>query len=665
MVGNFLPVRTPLPAPRSRPLPYGALVGIVAVLYFAKEVLIPLALAILFSFLLGPVARRLERLGIWRVPSALMVAAAFFAIFAAICWVTAHQVMDLAGKLPGYQDNIQHKLQDLRGSGGAIKTAAAVLANIERKSEAPAATPGVAAAAVPALLAIPPAAEAEKPPLPVRIVDPPATAPQFLRDMFGSLLTPLGTALVVIVFTIFMLIQREDLRDRLLHLTGPERLPITTQAVDEAGQRVSRYLLMQVAVNVTFGAGIALGLFFIGVPAPALWGILAASLRFVPYVGVWISAAGPLALATGAFASSWPVAETLGLFVALELVTGNAVEPWLYGASTGLSPVAIIVAATFWTWLWGGVGLLLSTPLTVCIVVLGRYVPQLEFLHTLLGDEPVLPQDARLYQRLLAADQEEISQLVDEYLTEHPVAEFYDSVLIPTLNLTQTDAQLGNLGADRQEFILQTTRTLVDELRERPAEELTPRAAAEAATAAAAETAAQPVPPARATPAQAQDLPLRVLILPVKSAADELAGDMLAHLLTLGGIGSKALSHKALANEALDAFAGCEADIVCLSLVRPFAVMQARYLAKRMRARYPQLKILIGLWDVKRPAVGSRKNLQTVHADWVVESLGDAISQICPIVHCLPTPALEATAEDAVRVARQTLASASSGGIPN
>ncbi len=622
-------------------------------LYFAKEVLIPLALAILFSFLLGPVVRRVERLRFWRVPAVLMVTAAFFGVFAAVGWVTTHQVIELAGKLPSYQDNIQHKLQDLRGHGGAIKTAATVLENIEKKSEAPAVSPRLIESSVPPLLAPLLTGDiVEKPPLPVRIVVPPATTPEFLRNMFGTLLAPVGTAFVVIIFTIFMLIQREDLRDRLLHLTGPERLPMTTQAVDEAGQRVSRYLLMQVTVNVTFGAGIALGLFFIGVPAPSLWGIFAASLRFVPYVGVWISAVGPLALAMGAFKSSWPVAETLGLFVVMELVTGNAVEPWLYGTSTGMSPVAIIVAATFWTWLWGSVGLLLSTPLTVCIVVLGRYVPQLAFLHTLLGDEPVLPEDARLYQRLLAADQEEISQLVDEYLVEHPVAEFYDGVLIPTLNQAQTDAQQGSLAPDRQEFILQTTRTLIDELRERPSDELIPKAAVEAAAGkGAADEPTKAAPALSVPPAHAEDLPLRILIVPVKTAADELAGDMLSHLLTLAGVGSKVLAHRALVNEALDAFAECNADIVCLSLVRPFAVMQARYLAKRLRTRYPQLKIVIGLWDAKRPAVGSRKNLQSVHADWVVESLGEAISQVCPVVHCLPNPAVEATKEAAVETA--------------
>ena len=615
--------------------------GIVAVLYLAKEVLIPLALAVLFSFLLGPVVRRLERLGLWRVPAVLAVTAAFFGLFAAVGWMTAHQVAGLAAKLPAYQGNIQHKLQALQGQGGGISKAVTVLAEIEKKSETASAAP-----TPPPMLAPVLPTEPEKPPLPVRIVGPPSSAPQILRNTFGSLLVPLSTAFVVVIFTIFMLLQREDLRDRLLHLTGPERLSMTTQAVDEAGQRVSRYLLMQVTVNVTFGAGIALGLFFIGVPAPALWGILAASLRFIPYIGVWISAAGPLAVAMGAFRSSWPVAETLGLFVAMEVVTGNAVEPWLYGTSTGMSPVAVLVAATFWTWLWGGVGLLLSTPLTVCIVVLGRYVPQLEFLHTLLGDEPVLAHDERLYQRLLASDQEEIAQFVDEYLVAHPVAEFYDQVLIPTLNLAQTDARQGSLSAERQDGVLQVTRTLVDDLRDRSPDALVPAVVAETTVGAAPAVPAAPA-------SHADDLPLRVLILPVKTVADELAGDMLSHLLTLGGVGSKVLSHKALANEALETVAAGEAGIICLSLVRPFAVMQARYLAKRLRTRYPEMKILIGLWDVKRPAVGSRRNLETVHADWVVESLGDAISQLCPMVHCLPNPALEATPEAALQAASE------------
>ena len=648
------PVRSSLPAPHSRRPPYSALVGTVVVLYLAKEVLIPLVLAVLFSFLLGPLVRRLEHLHFWRVPAVLTITVAFFSLAGALGYVTMHQVSDLAAKLPSYQDNIQRKLKSLRGEGGSLKIAEKVLANIQSKAaESPETTP-VSGAPAGSSLTAPPTAEADKTPVPVRIVEPPASAPTFVRNLFGPLLGPLGTAFIVVIFTIFVLIQREDLRDRILHLVSPERLSITTQAIDEAGQRVGKYLLMQATVNVCYGSLVALGLFFIGVPAAALWGLLAALLRFIPYLGAPISAVGPLALSMGAFESSWPVLETVGLFVTLELLTANVAEPLLYGSSAGLSPVAILVAATFWTWLWGGVGLLLSTPLTVCIVVLGRYVPQLAFVHTLMGDEPVLPQDARLYQRLLAADQEEVSEVVDEYLAEHPLAEFYDAVLIPALNHAQSDARQGNLAEDRQEFILQTVRTLVDDLRDRPPETLVPLAAAEAGRdAAEARTDAADAKPAVPLPApKAADLVTRVLIVPVKTELDEIAGAMLAHLFALGSVGSEVLSAKALANEALEAVERLGVDAVCLSALRPFQVMQARYLAKRLRSRFPDLKIMIGLWDSQRPAVGAHRNLESVHANWVVDTLAKALTDVCPVVNCKASPALEMSKEAAVEEAK-------------
>ena len=613
-------MRSPLPAPHSRRLPYGALLGVVAVLFFAREVLIPLALALLFSFLLGPPVRRLERHGLRRVPAVLGVALTFFCFFGLIAWLMASQVIDLAGKAPTYQEHIQHKLDSLRGRGGSLQKAVQVIETVQKQAAAdnnggkeplPAAAP-------------------EATPLPVRVVEPPASPPLFLRNLFGPLLGPLGTAGIVVVFTVFMLIQREDLRDRLLHLAGPERLPLTTQAVDEASQRVSRYLLAQVAVNLTFGVLVTAGLFFIKVPNAALWGLLAALLRFVPYVGVWMAAAAPLLLSLALSDAWWPVLWTFGLFVTLELLTGNAVEPWLYGSSTGLSPAAVIVAATFWTWLWGGVGLLLSTPLTVCIVVLGRYVPQMAFLHALLGDEPVLAPESRLYQRLLAFDQEEVSQVVDEYLTEHPVVDFYDAVLIPALNQAQKDAHLGNIGDDRQAFVQQTVDTLLEELRDRPPGTLSaPKAV--------------PQGPGSA-PTPSADLPVRVLIVPVKTDGDALAGRMLAHLLALGGVGSETLGAHALANDALDALAKNGADLVCLSALRPFAVMQARYLAKRLRTRFPQVKILVGLWDTKKKAVAARRNLETAQADWIVDTLAEALSQVCPVAHCQPCAALASAA---------------------
>ncbi len=645
-------MRSPLPAPQARRLPYGVLVGVIVILYFAKEVLIPLALALLFSFLLGPVVRRLERLGLGRVPGVLTVAAGFFCLAALLGWMMVSQSIELAGKVPSYQGNIQHKLEALRGRGGSFQTAAHVLEKLQQNASEASPAEGHTEKAndKAADRTRDAAARPPPPPQPVRVVEPAATPLQFLRNFFGPLLGPLSLVGIVIIFTVFILIQREDLRDRLVHLAGPERLPITTQAIDEAGSRVSRYLRAQVTVNVGFGSVVAVGLYFIGVPNAALWGLLATVFRFVPYVGVVAAATAPLLISLAAFDTWRPLALTVGLFAALELTIANAVEPWLYGTSTGLSPVAVIVAATFWTWLWGGVGLLLSTPLTVCIVVLGRYVPQLEFLHTLLGDEPAVPVDAKLYQRLLAFDEEEFSSHVDEYLTAHPVAELYDQVLIPLLNQAQHDARTGSLGEDRQEFIRQTVRTLVEDLRERPPEALAPPPVAEGGTDQAGKAAAATVAAAKALaapPPPAVDLPVRVMVLPVKTEADETAAIMLGHLLTLGRIGNEVLSAKALAQEAVEAVAARGPEVVCLSAVRPFAVMQARYLAKKLRTRCPDLNIMIGLWDPRRPSVGAHRNLANAPSDWIVDTLADALTRICPVVQCLPEPALGASPEEA------------------
>ena len=619
-----------LPTPRSRKLPLSALVLTLVVLYLAKEVLIPLALAVLFSFLLAPLVRRLERYHIARVPAVLLVTLLVVCAFAGIAWITATQVVDLANKIPSYQGNIQSKLDALRGQGGSLRSAADVLAKIDQKAAASAKTAtqqtGAHSTASPVNRD---AGEPDQPPLAVRIVEPPASPPQFLRNLFGPLLAPLGTAGVVVIFTVFMLMAREDLRDRLLHLAGPERLPLTTQAVDEAGSRVSRYLQAEVAVNLTMGVAVAAGLFLIHVPNAALWGLLAALFRFVPYVGFWLSSLAPLALSLAAFHSWWPVALTAALFITLEVITSNAIEPWIYGASTGLSPVAVVIAATFWTWLWGGVGLLLSTPLTVCIVVLGRYVPQLEFLHTLLGDEPVLPLDTRLYQRLLAFDQEEVSELIDTCLTTGSYAELYDEVIIPTLNQSQVDAQHGALGEDRQQYIRQTLRTLAEELCERPPVVAAPAEEAPGTLATASVAAG-------AGAAAAEPLPVRVLILPVKTDADEIAGLLLKHLLTGAGIGSEVVPFKALVSEMVAEVSQRAVPMVCLSAVRPFAVMQARHLAKRLRSALPDLKILIGLWDAKTAATASRHNLAGAHADWVVSSLIPAVDQVRQIVQSLP-----------------------------
>ncbi len=610
---------TPVPNAASRKPPLVSIVLVVAILYVAKEVLIPLALSILLAFLLGPSTRRLERVGVWRGLAVTLVAGVFFLALSGIVWTVVNQAVDLAGKLPTYQNNIVRKLTSLRGPGGnSLTKAAQVVESINKQlDDAPAATGGGDAAETP----VRPGTRGNRPvaspnnaptgetaPLAVRVVEPTLSPTKLLGNLAGPILGPIGTAGVVIVFTIFLLLQREDLRDRLLHVGGgAERLSVTTQAADEAGKRVSRYLVSQAAVNLTVGTLLALGLWVIGVPNAALWGLLMALLRFVPFLGAPIAAAFPLLLSLAVFDSWRPMLLTVGLLVGLELVFVNVIEPMVFSHSTGVSSLAVIVAATFWTWLWGPVGLLLATPFTVCVVVLGRYVPQLEFLHTLLGDEPVLPPDARLYQRLLAGDQEAVAELTDEYLAEHSPAELYDAVLIPALNQAQTDARDGKMPAEREAAVRQTTEALLEDVHERG------RAAAAPAT-----NGAGTAPPAQ---------PPCVLILPAKTGADESAGQMLAHALALNNLPAEALSHKLLVQEVLDRVAATGVTVVCVSVLRPFAVMQARHLCKRLRARNPSLRIIVGLWDTKNAPEGSRRHLQD-SADGIENTIAGAVAAL-------------------------------------
>lgn len=612
---SILPVTTPTRG-RFSPL---TLVLTIAVLYLAREVLIPLALAILFSFLLGPAVRKLERRGMWRWAATTLVAGAFFLTFAGVGWIVFNQSLDLAGQLPTYQDNIQQKLTSLRGpAGGSFRRAAKAVENINKNLQE-AGTDAAVEAAAPNTSTNPVTGKREDsapPPVAVKIVEPSFNPSQMLGNILGPVLGPLGTAGIVIVFTIFLLLEAEDLRDRLLHLAGSERLSVTTQAVNDAGKRVSKYLRMQALINTSYGLAVAGGLWAIGVPSAGLWGLLSGCLRFVPFLGVWVATAFPLIISFAAFDKWTPMVETVALFAVLELVVCNVFEPWLFSASTGVSTVAVVVAATFWTWLWGPVGLLLATPLTVCIVVLGRYVPQLEFLHTLLGDTPALPPDSRLYQRLLAFDQEAVAEIADEHLKENTPVDFYDHVLIPALNQAQLDTRQGRLGEDAQAFIRQTTHTLVEELRERPrgtfvsglgAPQTIDSTQGKAATVTAGLAKLE-------EPCPVAPLTVKVVILPARNEADEAAGNMLAHLLALDCIGTAVLSSKLLVQEMLGAVAEHRPALVFISALRPFAVMHARYLSKRLRAQDPSIKIVIGLWDAQKEGTLTGSPTTTVTA---------------------------------------------------
>ena len=416
---------------------------VVAALYLAKGVLVPLTLAVLLSFLLSPVCDWLERRRLGRIPAVLVTAILGFAALGAVAWTAVVQMTDLAPKMPEYQDNLQSKLHS------ANEYLSAALTKVTRTAQEMGQS-------------LPPSELADElqgrkePTYAVRVLPSPASPLQVLGGTFGAILYALGSTGIVILLVVFFLIRREDLRDRFIRLVGQGHVTVTTQMLEDAATRVSRYLATQFLINFTFGVAVGIGLFVIGVPNAILWGILATTLRFIPYIGPWIAAAMPIGLSM-AISTNWlaPIL-TLGLFVVLELISNNVIEPWLYGKSTGVSAVAVLIAAVFWTWLWGIAGLLLATPLTVCLLVIGKHVPQLSFLNILLGNEPVFEPKKRVYQRLLAGDQEEAAELVEEFLEHQPLVEVYDTVLIPALALAETHWHRGELDEGRHKFILES-----------------------------------------------------------------------------------------------------------------------------------------------------------------------------------------------------------------
>ena len=378
------------------------------------------------------------------------------------------------------------------------------------------------------------------------------------------------------ILVVFFLVRREDLRDRFIRLAGKSQATVTTQMLEDAATRVSRYLSMLFLINASFGLAIGIGLYLIGVPNAVLWGILTAVLRFVPYIGTWIAAVAPICLAM-AISTGWlaPIL-TLGLFAALELFCGNVLEPWLYGRGTGVSGVAVLVAAVFWTWLWGIVGLLLATPLTVCLLVIGKHVPQLSFLHILLGNEPVFEPKRRVYQRLLAGDQEEAGELVDDDLENKPLVEVYDTLLIPALALAETDWHRGELDEGRHNFILQSLKEMINEKAED-----------------------QPEVPAKEGIEEGSPLRPCILCLPARDEADEIAGMMLAQLLATGECLVQSVAFTAAASAVIDLVAKRKPDVVCISATPPVAVMHARHLYKLVRGRFPKVPVVVGLWNAE------------------------------------------------------------------
>jgi predicted PurR-regulated permease PerM len=469
-------------------------VVVIAALYFARDVFVPLALALLLSFALGPLVMLLRKWRFGRMPSVIAAVVLAFILIFGLGSVIGSQLAHLAENLPQYQSNVAEKIHSLQGSTtgrGIMGRASAMLKRLsdEIARKPPAVTPR-------APVAVPSAARpASQPvPIPVEIHQPEPTALQVLQTIIGPLLQPLATTGLVIVFVVFFLLQREDLRDRFIRLAGAHDLQKTTKGLDDAARRLSRYLLMNLAINATFGILIGAGLWVIGIPNPVLWGILAMLLRFVPYIGPIIAAVFPALLALAIDPGWTMLVWTLCLFLVVEPLMGQVLEPLLYGHSTGLSAVAIVVSAAFWTWLWGPVGLLLSTPLTLCLVVLGRHVERLEFLAILLGDQPALTLEENFYQRVLANDPDEAAHQAELYFKTKPLAEYYDEVAIRGLALAQLDVNRGVLEHARRVQIKEAVLGLIDDLSDHSDAPPAPAADADADMP-GSEAAAAPPPP--------------------------------------------------------------------------------------------------------------------------------------------------------------------------
>jgi len=550
---------------------------VIAALYLAKGVLVPLTLAALLSFLLSPVCDWLERRRLGRIPAVLVTAILGFTTLGGVTWTAAVQITSLAPKIPEYQSNVEAKLSSVNAYAVAALRKVTRTAQEMGEKISPTELAEAGVGTVDQLYS-------------VRVVTSPASPLQIFGGMFGTLLEVLGTTGIVIVLVVFFLLQREDLRDRFIHLMGKGHVTVTTQMLEDAGTRVSRYLSMLFLINVTFGVSVGIGLYLIGLPNAILWGILAAVLRFIPYIGPWIAAAMPLGLSMAISPGWFAPLLTVGLFVLLELFNNNVLEPWLYGRNTGVSAVAVLVAAVFWMWLWGPAGLLLATPLTVCLLVVGKHVPQLSFLGILLGNEPVFEPKDRIYQRLLAGDSEEATALFEGYLEHQPLVEVYDTVLIPALALAETYWQLGELNEGKHNFITECLKEMIQDQGERQQELL-----------AKPETAGAPVAVGDSIRVdEINSSRLSIICLPARSQADEIAAMMLAQVLETSGCRAQAKPITALAGEMVDLVEQCTAaDVICISATPPAAVMHARYLSRRLRGRLPKVKLIVGLWDAQ------------------------------------------------------------------
>ncbi|HYZ24070.1 MAG TPA: AI-2E family transporter [Rhodopila sp.] len=591
-------------------------VVVVAGLYLGQTVLIPITLAVLLSFVLAPLVNLLRRIWFGRVLSVLVAVILALGVILAVGGLIGTQIADLAQDVPRYASTIHAKVATVQGF--AARQMAAIMRGLP---ETPPQKPPPSQPGTP---------EAPKPNL-VQIYQPPPTATQLAERVLTPIVSPLATTGIVLIVTIFILLQREDLRDRLIRLFGSSDLHRTTAAMNDAARRLSRYFLTQLGINTAFGVITGAGLFLIGVPSPLLWGIVGLLLRFVPYIGAPLAAALPVALAA-AVAPGWSMMlGVIALYAVTELIMGQVVEPLLYGHSTGLSPFSVVVAATFWTWLWGPIGLILSTPLTLCLVVLGRHVERLEFLDVILGDRPALTPVESFYQRMLAGDPDEARDQAELLLRDRALSSYYDEVALKGLQLAAVDATRGVLTEAQSERIRRAFTALLEDLDEY--EDTEPKNGRNEDAATTPTRSEQDVPrhpppggtvPETLPPAWQGEAP--VLCIAGRGPLDDAAAAMLAQLLRKNGLKTRVAPHSAAERGTIAALDVTGVQMICLCYLELSGTpSHLRYLLRRLRQHAPHTRLLVGLWPIEQEILIDDRLRSAVGADFYTSSLRETV----------------------------------------
>ena len=571
---------------------------VIAALYFGRPVLVPFALAVLLAFALSPAAEFLRRTGLPRAIAVILTVTTAVFLIGGFGTFVGTQIGLLAADLPHYQVNLTHKIESVRGAAAGnsiVSNASALFANLDKaivdrpRNNAQPATP-VLRQNGPRVI-------------PVEVRQPDLAPFQVIESIIDPLLEPLATLSLAIIFVVFILLQKDDLRNRFISLVGSRDLQRTTLLIDDGANRLSRYLLLQTSVNAGVGLFIGIGLWLCGVPNPALWGLIAGLFRFVPYIGMPAAAVLPLALALAVDPGWTMVVIVACLFFFTEAVVGQALEPWLYGRNVGLSPVAVLLAAAFWTWVWGPLGLLMSTPLTMCVMVLGRHVEHLRFLDTLLGDRPALSAEEHFYLHLLKGNPDELAEHAEAFLKDKPLSSYYDDVAVKGLALAQLDIDRGGaLSEDARDKILLTIDGLVENLT------------------------------AHGNPTTDPDAPARdprlVLCVAGRSPVDQAAAGLLKSLLARHGIDTRVISPDEASPANIGRLDATGVTAICLSYLEPQNPANARFLTRRLRKHIPGAPLIAGFWGLEQTDTHYLDWLEATGSDFIACNLTAAVSHI-------------------------------------